>query len=146
LGGTVLVVDDEADLIEVAHTYLAEMGFQTLEAKDGESALAMIKLHAEIGLMVTDIVMDFRMSGVALVEKARLLRPDLKVIYSSGFSVDALAEKGSALAGIPLLRKPYLQAEFAEMVHEVMEASCENQGTLERRRSCDTDRVAARNR
>jgi len=146
LGGTVLVVDDEADLLEVAHTYLAEMGFQTLEAKDGESALAMIKSHAEIGLMVTDIVMDFRMSGVVLVEEARLLRPDLKVIYSSGFSADVLAEKGSALAGIPLLRKPYLQEEFAEIVHGVMEASSENQGALETRSSCATDRVAATKR
>jgi PAS domain S-box-containing protein len=122
LGGTVLVVDDEEDLIEVALAYLAEMGFAALEAKDGASALEMIAQHREIDLMVTDIVMPGGMNGVELVQKALALRPDLKIIYSSGFPAEALAEKSMPLVDGPLLHKPYQRAEFAAIVYRVMEA------------------------
>ena len=113
LGGTVLVVDDEVDLLEVALAYLAEMGFTGFEAKDGASALEMIAQHGEIDLMVTDIVMPGGMNGVELGTKARVLRPDLKIIYSSGFPAEALAEKSMPLVDGPLLHKPYQRAEFA---------------------------------
>jgi len=121
LGGTVLVVDDEVDLLEVALAYLAEMGFNTLQAIDGASALEVIAHHPEIDLLVTDIVMPGGMNGVDLVQRARDLRPDLKIIYSSGFPAEALAERSMPLVDGPLLRKPYQRHEFADMVHRVME-------------------------
>ena len=123
LYGTVLIVDNEPDLLEVAHAYLKELGLQPLEAKDGESALAMLKLHSEIDLMITDIAMDYEMSGIQLVETALALRPDLKVIYSSGLSDEALSAKSSALGSVRLLRKPYMQAEFTESVRQVMKVN-----------------------
>ena len=121
LGGTVLVVDDEVDLLEVALFYLAEMGFTAFEAIDGASALEVIAKHPEIDLLITDIVMPGGMNGVELVQRVHDLRPDLKIIYSSGFPAEALAEKSMPLAGGPLLRKPYQRMEFAAMVHRVME-------------------------
>ena len=123
MGGTVLVVDDEEDLIEVALAYLSEMGFATFEAKDGAGALEMLAQHDEIDLMVTDIVMPGGMNGVELVQRARALRPNLKIVYSSGFPAEALAEKSMPLVEGPLLRKPYQRAEFAAIVHSVMESS-----------------------
>jgi CheY-like chemotaxis protein len=122
LGGTVLVVDDEEDLLEVALAYLAEMGFTVFEAKDGASALKMIAEHDEIDLMVTDIVMPGGMNGVELVQRARALRPNLKILYSSGsgFPAEALAEKSMPPVEGPLLRKPYQRAEFAAIIHSVM--------------------------
>jgi CheY-like chemotaxis protein len=122
LSGTVLVVDDEVDILEVAFAYLAEMGFTTLEAKDSASALKMIMEHEEIDLMVTDIVMAGEMNGAELGQRARVLRPDLKIIYSSGFPAEALAEVTMTLADGPLLRKPYQRAEFTAIVRWVMEA------------------------
>ena len=122
LGGTVLVVDDEVDLLEVALAYLAEMGYSTFNAIDGAGALEMIAQHAEIDLMVTDIVMPGGMNGVELVERARDLRPDLKIVYSSGFPDEALAERSMPLVDGPLLRKPYQRSEFAAIVHRVMES------------------------
>jgi CheY-like chemotaxis protein len=119
---TVLVVDDEADLLEVALTYLAEMGFTSFEAKDGASALKVIADHPEIGLMVTDMIMPGRMNGVELVQRARELRPNLKIIYSSGFPAEALAQKDSFMVDAPLLRKPYQHSEFTAMIHRVMES------------------------
>ena len=120
-GGTVLVVDDEEDLLEVALAYLAEMGFTSFDAKDGASALDVLAEHEEIDLMVTDIVMPGGMNGVELVQKALLLRPDLKIIYSSGFPAEALAEKSMPLLDGPLLHKPYQRNEFAAIIHRVME-------------------------
>jgi PAS domain S-box-containing protein len=123
LGGTVLVVDDEAGLLEVALAYLAEMGFTALEAKDGASALMALAQHGEIDLMVTDVVMPGGMNGVELVQRALVLRPDLKIIYSSGFPAEALAEKSMLLVDAPLLRKPYQHTEFNAIVHRVMEGN-----------------------
>jgi len=135
LDGTVLVVDDEADLLEVALAYLGEMGFTALEAKDGASALEMIAQHDEIDLMVTDIVMPGGMNGVELVQRARALRPDLKIVYSSGFPAEALAEKSMPVVEGPLLRKPYQRAEFGAIIHRVMESSKGKQEELEHARS-----------
>ncbi len=120
-GGTVLVVDDEEDMLEVALAYLADMGFTALKAIDGASALEVLAQHSEIDLLVTDIVMPGGMNGVELVQRARDLRPDLKIIYSSGFPAEALAERSMPLVDGPLLRKPYQRDEFTEIVYRVME-------------------------
>jgi PAS domain S-box-containing protein len=121
MGGTVLVVDDESDILEVALTYLAEMGFTTFEAKDGASGLEVISQHAEIDLMLTDIIMAGEMNGEELGRRARAMCPSIKIIYSSGFPAEALAEKSIPLADGPLLRKPYQRAEFTAIVHRVMD-------------------------
>jgi len=120
LGGTVLVVDDEEDLLEVAVAYLADMGFSSFQAIDGASALDVIREQREIDLMVTDIVMPGGMNGVELVKRALAIRPDLRIIYSSGFPAEALAERSLPLVDGPLLRKPYQRAEFTAIVHSVM--------------------------
>ncbi|MGD0735898.1 MAG: PAS domain S-box protein [Terracidiphilus sp.] len=121
LGCTVLVVDDEEDLLEIAISYLDEMGFTSFAATDGASAIDILKQHREIDLLVTDIVMPGGMNGVELVQKARVLRPDLKIIYSSGFPAEALAERSMSLVDGPLLHKPYQRHEFTSIIHHVME-------------------------
>src|ERR1035437_159222 len=88
------------------------MGFKALEAKDGASALNVLAEQPEIDLMVTDIVMPGGMNGMDLVQRARALRPDLKIIYSSRFPAEALAERSMPLVDGPLLHKPYQRAEF----------------------------------
>jgi PAS domain S-box-containing protein len=131
LSGTVLVVDDEEDILEVAIVYLKEMGFTVFSAKSGTSALDTIVQHGEIDLMITDIVMADGMNGADLVRKARVLCPDLKVIYSSGFPAEALVEKSMNLIDGPLLRKPYQRLEFAAIVHHEMESSSNKPVELE---------------
>jgi PAS domain S-box-containing protein len=121
LGGTVLIVDDEPDLLEIAHAYLTEMGYSALRADNSASALNIVAQYEEIDLLLTDIIMPGGMNGVELAEKVRKLRPDLKVIYTSGFPADAFAEsRGTEING-PMLRKPYHRPEFAAMIQRTME-------------------------
>jgi CheY-like chemotaxis protein len=131
LSGTVLVVEDEVDLLEVALVYLEEMGLTVFSANDGPSALEMIVEHGEIDLMVTDLVMPGEMNGAELVQRARALCPNLKFIYSSGYTAEALAEKTMTLVEAPLLRKPYQREEFAAIIRSVMEASNDEESELE---------------
>jgi len=120
-GGKVLVVDDEAALLEIAQAYLTEMGYSALLAEDAAAALEIVERFGEVDLMVTDIVMPGGMNGVELAQKARQLSPKLKIIYSSGFPADALTERSGMQVDAPLLRKPYQRAEFAAMIERAME-------------------------
>jgi signal transduction histidine kinase len=119
-GGTVLVVDDESDLQEIAQAYLTEMGYSILRADNAASALNTVALHKEIDLMITDIIMPGGMNGVELAEMARRLSPRLKVIYSSGYPSDALVEKNGTKINGPMLRKPYHRADFADIIQRTM--------------------------
>jgi CheY-like chemotaxis protein len=115
------VVDDEVELVEVAKTYLEEMGFTAYHAHDGASALAVVEQHNDIDLVVTDILMPGGMNGVELTEKIRESLHKIKVIYCSGFPANALAERSMSLVDGPLLHKPYQRAEFNSVVRAVME-------------------------
>jgi len=119
-GGTVLIVDDEVELLEIANEYLVEMGFSALRASNAASALKTIAEDGKIDLMITDIIMPGGMNGVELAEKARLLIPGLKVIYSSGFPADALVERNGTKVDDPMLRKPYQRSEFAEIIRHTL--------------------------
>lgn len=118
---TVLVVDDEADLLEIAYAYLTDMGHSTFRADNAASALNTLAQYKEIDLMITDIIMPGGMNGVELAEKARQLNPKLRVIYSSGFPADALVERNGTTVDAPLLRKPYHRAEFSLLVQRTLE-------------------------
>jgi PAS domain S-box-containing protein len=123
LNGTVLVVDDEVDLLEIARTYLEEMGYTTYQAEDAASALAVVEQHGDIDLIVTDIIMPGGMNGVELAQKIRESLHQVKVIYCSGFPANALAERSMSLVDGPLLHKPYQRAEFDAFVRAAMEGS-----------------------
>jgi PAS domain S-box-containing protein len=118
LGGTALLVDDEADLLDVADAYLADLGYTVIRAGNGAEALEALERAGEIDLMVTDIIMPGNMNGIELAKKVRELRPGIKVIYTSGFPAEALTERSGALEGGPLLHKPYQRAEFADLVRK----------------------------
>jgi PAS domain S-box-containing protein len=122
-GGTVLVVDDETELLEIAHAYLTEMGYSALRADNAASALNTLALYKEIDLMITDIIMPAGMNGVELAKKARELNPKLKVIYSSGYPSDALVERSGTRVDGPLLRKPYQRAEFAASIQRALQGA-----------------------
>jgi len=118
---TVLVVDDEVDLLDIAKVYLDNMGCKAITAVDGNHALQIVERDPGIDLMITDIVMPGGMNGVELAHKVRQLNPKIKIIYCSGFPADALAERSMPLVDGPLLHKPYQRDEFSATVRRVLE-------------------------
>lgn len=103
---TVLVVDDEPVVRTLVRNMLERSGYTVLEARDGEEAILLAGAGARIDLLLTDVVMP-RMSGRALADSLRARLPQLRVLFTSGYSADALGEHGVLERGSSLLEKPY---------------------------------------
>jgi len=117
LGGTVLLVDDELALLDIGMTYLQGMGLTPLQANDGASAVDILRARSDIDLLITDIVMPGGINGVELARIARQLLPKIKIIYTSGYPADALAQRSGTRVDAPLLNKPYQRSQFVHVVH-----------------------------
>ncbi|HYD86855.1 MAG TPA: ATP-binding protein [Vitreimonas sp.] len=105
----VLIVDDDAMVREALKLHLSSAGFQTTTAADGPEAIALIEAGLEFDLLFTDMVMPRGMTGLALAEKLRERRPEIRVIVSTGYVEDDLPEAGPNWL---LLRKPYSSNEL----------------------------------
>ena len=117
---SVLVVDDDEHLRQAALRALRTSGYQTREAKDGASALAMIAAHP-VDLLVTDVVMP-GMSGRELAEAAKQSCPELRVLYMSGYTDDSVVRHGVSEGSLELIEKPFRLQAFATKVREVLDA------------------------
>ncbi len=120
---TVLIVEDEENLRLLVDTILTEQGYKTFCAENGVEALKIwAKKQNEIDLLLTDIVMPEAISGLQLAERMLKTHPELKVIYTSGYSIDLIA-KGYALRdGQNFLPKPYPPAKLASAVRACLDA------------------------
>ena len=101
---TILVVEDESAVREIAVSILEGLGYQVIQAKDGPDALARLQEAPGVNLLFTDMIMPGGMTGRELAEQAKGRHPGLKVLYTSGYTDDALV---SADKGVRLVRKPY---------------------------------------
>jgi PAS domain S-box-containing protein len=118
-GETILVVEDDDEVRATAINQLQELGYMVLHAHDGQSALMMIEAGAHVDLLFTDVVMPGPVSSTALVEKARSLLPGLRVLYTSGYTRNALTTDGRLDAGVQLLNKPYRREELAQRIRRL---------------------------
>ena len=126
--GTILVVDDEADVLEIASTCLSDLGYTVLTATDSLSAIQVLEGRDDIRVLLTDILMPGGMNGVELAHRAIAIHSDLRVIYCSGFPADALGERDLSVAESSLLRKPYQRSELMAIVREVLAAEAPSRG------------------
>jgi two-component system NtrC family sensor kinase len=101
---TVLVVEDEATVLNATADALREAGWRVLTARNGMDALAVLRGDAAVDLLFSDVVMPGGMNGVALTRAARALRPALPVLLTSGYAEGALEADG---LGVTILPKPY---------------------------------------
>ncbi len=118
--GTILLVEDEADVREFARDVLENSGYTVLEAASGESAMELLE-HYEgpLDLLFTDIVMP-GMSGIELAGKLHRIHPDLKKLYASGYSEEVLEQKGIHGVNSALLMKPYSRGELTRRIHNLL--------------------------
>jgi signal transduction histidine kinase/ligand-binding sensor domain-containing protein/CheY-like chemotaxis protein len=118
---TVLLVEDEPLVRDIAKSALSDQGYQVLEAEHGEEALALAREHhAEIQLVLTDVVMP-KMGGRELVEQLRKARPAIRVLYMSGYTAASIDEQDVVEPGTAFLRKPFALAEMLGKVREVLD-------------------------
>jgi CheY-like chemotaxis protein len=114
---TVLVVEDEADIREIAVGYISALGYSVLSARDGGEALSILEGDTPVDLLLTDIVMP-GLDGITLGRRATTLRPNLKVLHVTGYA-QHLPQLGEA-ENTTVIGKPYrqeqLQARFARML------------------------------
>lgn len=117
----ILVVDDEEGLVDLAREALQGLGYQVSTAFDGRAAVARLQENDAIDLLFTDVVMP-GMNGYELLERARELRPKLKVLLTSGYASTAASEVLSEenRKGLRLLPKPYTRQELAQQVQQVL--------------------------
>jgi two-component system, cell cycle sensor histidine kinase and response regulator CckA len=121
---TVLVVEDEAPVRSIVRIMLERSGFQVLEAGSGIEALAIWHQHqADIGLLVTDLVMPGGLSGPELAEKFRAQKPSLRILYTSGYSPRAAGNGVLPESGTDFLEKPFDAAQLAEAVQRSLEGA-----------------------
>jgi two-component system cell cycle sensor histidine kinase/response regulator CckA len=119
--GTVMLVEDEDAVRIFAARALRNKGYEVLEANGGELALDILGRHeGEIDLLISDVVMP-QMDGPTLIKKVRTERPDLKVIFISGYAESAFREHLDEGADYELLPKPFSLQELASKVKEVLE-------------------------
>ncbi len=119
---TLLIVDDEEDLLSLAKLSLESLNYDVLTASSGSEALKVLRNHPEVSLMFSDVVMPGGMNGVELAKQALELRPDLKLLLTSGYSGEVTLEKEHSPQIGEILQKPYSQSELARRIHNLLDS------------------------
>ena len=119
-GQTVLVVEDEQAVREAAVAMLTDMGFTALQADGPQAALDNLKGGAVVDLMFTDVIMPGAMKTRDFVARAQTLRPGLPVLYTSGYTENAIVHHGRLDEGVNLLSKPYGREALARKVMQAL--------------------------
>lgn len=115
----ILVVEDDAGLRQSVVGRLNQLGFTALTAQAGDEALEIIEDHPEVTLLFTDIVLAGQMNGLDLAESARALRPDLKLLFTSGHAPETIKRKVGAAEHV--LPKPFTDAALEAKLRQVLD-------------------------
>jgi signal transduction histidine kinase len=119
---TILVVEDDDDVRASSVFSLRELGYRVVEAPTGAAALQLLDGDATVRLLFTDVGLPGGMNGRQLADEARRRRPDLRVLFTTGYARNAIVHHGRLDPGVALLVKPYTFAALAGKIRQVMEA------------------------
>jgi PAS domain S-box-containing protein len=119
---TVLVVEDDAEVRATVVEMLSELGYRILKAVDAQSALAIVQSGLQVDLLLTDVVMPGPLRSPDMAREAKALLPDLEVLFTSGYSENAIVHGGRLDPGVHLLSKPYRREDLARKVRGLLDA------------------------
>ena len=122
-GETVLVVDDEPTVRMLVGDRLADLGYETIDACDGSSGLRVLESDVRIDLLVTDIGLPGSLDGKQMAVLARDLRPDLKVLFITGYAETAASAAWKLEPGMQVMSKPFPMDRLAERVRSMIESA-----------------------
>jgi PAS domain S-box-containing protein len=129
---TVLLIEDEETLRSLSADFLRQHGYNVLSAGNGAEAIRLLEDHAgAIDLLITDVVMP-EMNGKELANRVSRLRPEVRIMFMSGYTPDTLREHGILAEQAPVLNKPFTREALVRRVREVLDASGVGKGTRER--------------
>jgi PAS domain S-box-containing protein len=121
-GETILVVEDDHDVRAHSTGILRELGYTVLEAHLAAPGLQLLEQHPEVRLLFTDVGLPGGMNGRQLADAARKLRPDLKVLFTTGYARNAIVHDGRLDPGVSLLTKPFTYAALAAKLSDMLDA------------------------
>jgi two-component system cell cycle sensor histidine kinase/response regulator CckA len=118
---TILLVEDEVAVLRVTARLLAHLGYRVLQAAHGAEALAIARAeHDTIDLLLTDVLMP-EMNGVTLARDVQSLRPEIRVLYMSGYTADVLQSPPSGQRAAQLVQKPFARDTMARAIRRALE-------------------------
>ncbi|MBN1907602.1 MAG: response regulator [Deltaproteobacteria bacterium] len=120
-GETVLIVEDDPAILKIGKRILEQLEYRVLEASTPVEAINLSKGHiGKIDLLVTDVIMP-EMNGRDLADRLKIIQPDLKVLYMSGYTANVIAHRGILERGVNFIQKPFTKAEFGAMIRRIIE-------------------------
>jgi CheY-like chemotaxis protein len=123
-GETILVCEDDEDVRAYTVEVLRELGYRVVEAADGPTALRLLEQEdGRVDLLFTDVVLPSGMTGATLAARARAMRPELKVLFTTGYARDAIVHGGRIDPGVELITKPFSYADLAGRVRDLLDGS-----------------------
>jgi PAS domain S-box-containing protein len=117
---TILVVEDDLFVRNFAVSTLESLGYSVVAAIDAQGALARLNQGDRIDILFTDIVMPGNMNGLQLAERAKQIRPGIKILLTSGYALETLAARGRLPEGVTILNKPYRKGDLTKRLSEVL--------------------------
>jgi PAS domain S-box-containing protein len=117
---TILVVEDDALVQGYVIAQLGSLGYRTLVAHDGVAALALVDQGVDFDLLFTDVILPGGMNGRELAEAVLKRRGEVKVLYTSGYTDNAIVHEGRLDSGVALLRKPYRKSHLAQKIRDML--------------------------
>jgi PAS domain S-box-containing protein len=121
-GEVVLIVDDEPTIRMLIGEVLAEFGYAGIEAGDGPTGLKVLQSAAKIDLLITDVGLPGGINGRQLADAARVARPDLKVLFITGYAENAVVGNGHLAVGMQVLTKPFAMDVLAQRIRSIIES------------------------
>ena len=120
-GECILLVEDDSEVRRNIAETLSGLGYDVLEARDAKQALGLLRSSASVALLLTDVVMP-EMNGRKLAEAAKTMKPDLKIIFMTGYSRNAIVHQGRLDPGVELIQKPIASDHLAATVRKALDS------------------------